>query len=503
MSALNPAQRLSIALIGPGLVGRELLRQIYARFYGPKASSSSPFSISVVAVATSKRMVCLGAANPGSTLDLQADWRALLNDEGPAAEAAREALVSALERQQQAPATEVPPVPVLLQPTDLAAALSRLSRGDVLVDCSASSHYVHAPGGSREGAEGASPDGDDDGGRRRLHLYGLAMRRGVSVVTPNKCFAAGPAADFRAALLPLARPAAGEAGGARPHRSAPRPTYLGEATVGAGLPVLSTLRDLLATGDRVRRVEGVFSGSLSFIFNTLSPSSSVSEGDGGSSPAPTLASVVRRARDLGYTEPDPRDDLSGLDVARKAVILARALSLSLGTRPPSPGGGGPGGSEERPPRGRGGDLLELADVPVRSLVPAHLSDRSSVGVEAFLAGLATDDGGVGAEAERARLEGRVLRYVGVVTVGGGGGGGGGGDEEVEESVTAEVALRSFPRDHPYAGLSGADNVFSFVTERYAEASPLVVRGPGAGAAVTAAGVFADLLTVARAAGATV
>ena len=89
----------------------------------------------------------------------------------------------------------------------------------------------------------------------------------------------------------------------------------------------------------------------------------------------------------------------------------------------------------------------------------------------------------------------MLRYVGVVTID--------EDEKVRNVVKAEVALRSFPRSHPYAGLSGADNVFSFVTERYSEASPLVVRGPGAGAAVTAAGVFGDLLTIARAAGASV
>jgi len=175
--------------------------------------------------------------------------------------------------------------------------------------------------------------------------------------------------------------------------------------------VLSTLRDLLATGDGIRKVEGVFSGSLSFVFNTLSPSSASSSGSKGqsSSSPSTLASVVRRARDLGYTEPDPRDDLSGTDVARKAVILARAISLSLSPSPSLCGRG-----DEGPP---GRKLLELSDVPVRSLIPPHLSDRSSVDVEAFLVGLAADDGGVGAEVEKARLEGKVLRYVGVVTVG--------------------------------------------------------------------------------------
>jgi len=467
--------RLHVGLIGPGLVGKELLRQIHARFYGPQAQSPSSapfpspplFSISVVFISTSKRMICLSSATPDATLergrlepatlDLQADWKSLLNDEGPEADAARRALE---------PLTAPP---ALLQPTDLPAALARLSRGDVLVDCSASSH-------------GGPADGSLPGG---LHLYGQALARGVSVVTPNKCFAAGPAADYQRALAeaaPAARAAAAAAAAGPARASA---LYLGEATVGAGLPVLSTLRDLLATGDGIRKVEGVFSGSLSFVFNTLSPSSASSSGSKGqsSSSPSTLASVVRRARDLGYTEPDPRDDLSGTDVARKAVILARAISLSLSPSP-SPCGRG----DEGPP---GRKLLELSDVPVRSLIPPHLSDRSSVDVEAFLVGLAADDGGVGAEVEKARLEGKVLRYVGVVTVG------------EEGNVAAEVALRSFPKDHPYAGFSGADNVFSFVTERYTEASPLVIRGPGAGAAVTAAGVFGDLLTVARAAGASV
>ena len=468
--------RLHVGLIGPGLVGKELLRQIHARFYGPQAQSPSSapfpspplFSVSVVFISTSKRMICLSSATPDATLergrlepatlDLQADWKSLLNDEGPEADAARRALE---------PLTAPP---ALLQPTDLPAALARLSRGDVLVDCSASSH-------------GGPADGSLPGG---LHLYGQALARGVSVVTPNKCFAAGPAADYQRALAeaaPAALAAGAAAAAAGPARASA--LYLGEATVGAGLPVLSTLRDLLATGDGIRKVEGVFSGSLSFVFNTLSPSSASSSGSKGqsSSSPSTLASVVRRARDLGYTEPDPRDDLSGTDVARKAVILARAISLSLSPSP-SPCGRG----DEGPP---GRKLLELSDVPVRSLIPPHLSDRSSVDVEAFLVGLAADDGGVGAEVEKARLEGKVLRYVGVVTVG------------EEGNVAAEVALRSFPKDHPYAGLSGADNVFSFVTERYTEASPLVIRGPGAGAAVTAAGVFGDLLTVARAAGASV
>lgn len=464
-----PAQKLYVGLIGPGLVGKEVLRQIHARFHGPQIQS--PFSVSVVFVATSKRQATLAgpsAADPDGddegSLDLETDWKAVLNAEGPDAEAERKGLrdsvvgptdlTAALERL------------LSMTTTKSAAARSRLKNPAVLVDCSASSF---------------APE----------HVYGQALAKGVSVVTPNKCFAAGPASIYEGAIAGAAAAAAAggseEGPGSFPSPPPSLPMYLGEATVGAGLPVLSTLRDLLATGDRVKRVEGVFSGSLSFIFNTLF--SSDGGGENGEKSPPTLASVVRKARDLGYTEPDPRDDLAGVDVARKAVILARALSRSYSS-------GSQGEQKER-------KLIELSDVPVRSLVPPHLADRATVDAEAFLSGLEADDGGVGEEVERARRDGEVLRFVGVVTVDDGDAGAGGEKGGKNATVRAEVALRAFPRTHPYAGLSGADNVFSFVTERYPEAAPLVVRGPGAGAAVTAAGVFGDLLTVARAAGASV
>ena len=181
MSASLPAQKLYVGLIGPGLVGKELLRQIHARFHGPQTqssssssapTSSSPFSVSVVFVATSKRQATLGSsADPDDSLDLKTDWKAVLNAEGQDAEAERKALRSVVE------------------PTDLSAALERLlpkgksaaaraarSKGPaVLVDCSASSF---------------APE----------HIYGQALARGISVVTPNKCFAAGPASTYEGAL---------------------------------------------------------------------------------------------------------------------------------------------------------------------------------------------------------------------------------------------------------------------------------------------------------------
>ena len=486
-------RRLYIGLIGPGLVGKEFLRQLHARFpalNSQTSTSTSSFSVELLFVATSKRVAFVQArADPGASVGFHSDWKTLLNADGVEAELKRVEWKRTRRACVVSCNADLSSLPGHLPLREMRQLVLKNGAEEgpspaVLVDCSASSSVPE-------------------------QVYEEALRLGISVVTPNKSFAAGPASGYESALAAAARwvPPPTVAGGPPP----PRPLYLGEATVGAGLPVLSTLRDFLATGDRVKKIEGVFSDSLSFIFNTLFSS----DGDGAAqqqaSPPPlTLASVVRRAKELGYTEPDPRDDLAGVDVARKAVILARALSRGGERSAGSAAGGGSGssGAPPPPPCPFPPRLIELSDVPVRSLVPPHLSDRSAVDVEAFLRGLESDDGGVGAEIAKAKLEGKVLRFVGSVTCDYGDDGDGDGDDgtgggAVVPVVKAEVALRAFARDHPYAGLSGADNVFSFVTDRYAEASPLVIRGPGAGAAVTAAGVFGDLLTVARAAGANV
>jgi aspartokinase/homoserine dehydrogenase 1 len=246
-------------------------------------------------------------------------------------------------------------------------------------------------------------------------------------VTPNKRASSGPLPAYRR-LVEL---------GAR-HRT----HYFYEATVGAGLPIITTLRDLVQTGDRVRRIEGVLSGTLSWLFNVY---------DGTAS----FSSLVRDARARGFTEPDPRDDLSGTDVARKLVILAREIGLGL----------------------------EVHDIEVESLVPAELVAATSI--EDFLGRLADHDGAMRARLDAARAAGGVLRYVGVVE---------------PSTAAASVRLASYPREHPFAGLSATDNLVAFTTDRYA-AQPLVVRGPGAGPEVTAAGIFADLLRLAGALGA--
>ncbi|MEL7374014.1 MAG: bifunctional aspartate kinase/homoserine dehydrogenase I, partial [Pseudomonadota bacterium] len=201
------------------------------------------------------------------------------------------------------------------------------------------------------------------------------------------------------------------------------------------LPIIRTLRDLVETGDQVRSVQGIFSGTLAYLFNTYD----------GSEP---FSAIVRRARDAGFTEPDPRDDLSGTDVARKLVILAR----------------------------ESGHAIELADVSVESLVPEALE---GVGVEAFLDQVDVLDADMAQRLEAADAAGQVLRYVGRITADG----------------QASVALTAVSRDDALANIALTDNVVRIESDRYSD-NPLVIQGPGAGPDVTAAGVFADLLRLA-------
>jgi aspartokinase/homoserine dehydrogenase 1 len=251
-------------------------------------------------------------------------------------------------------------------------------------------------------------------------LYPRWLAEGIHVVTPNKRANSGPLTLF--GELQRAR----RAGGSH---------YLYEATVGAGLPIMQTLRDLRETGDEIRKVEGIFSGTLAYLFNVWDGSESFS-------------SVVKTAKAKGYTEPDPRDDLSGTDVARKLVILAREMGMQL----------------------------ELGDVALEGLIPPALV---GVGVEEFMARLGELDAPMLAKLEAARARNHVLRYVGALDA---------------ASNKATVGLVELERSHPFANINLTDNVVRFVTSRY-DQNPLVVQGPGAGPAVTAGGVFADLLRV--------
>jgi len=212
--------------------------------------------------------------------------------------------------------------------------------------------------------------------------------------------------------------------------------FLYETSVGAGLPIIQTLRDLKETGDDILAIEGIFSGTLAYLFNVFD----------GSKP---FSAIVREARDSGYTEPDPRDDLSGMDVARKLIILARELGLRL----------------------------ELTDIEIESLVPQELHASS---IDEFLNDLSAYDAAMLARYKKARDAGQVLRYVG----------------SLNKAGKATVRLESLPTEHSFAHINLTDNIVRFVSGRYSD-NPLVVQGPGAGPAVTAAGVFADLLRLAR------
>jgi aspartokinase/homoserine dehydrogenase 1 len=250
--------------------------------------------------------------------------------------------------------------------------------------------------------------------------YPTWLADGIHVVTPNK---KGNSADleFYNGLKQALR-----RGGSH---------YLYEATVGAGLPVIQTLRDLRETGDEIRRIEGMLSGTLSYLFSAWD----------GRVP---FSTIVRDAKASGYTEPDPRDDLSGMDVARKLIILGREMGLKL----------------------------EVDDIELVGLVPASLSTCAT---QEFLDRLPELDEAMIARLEAARQRGRVLRYVGALDA---------------ASGRASVGLEEFEPTHPFANINPTDNVVRFVTSRY-DRNPLVVQGPGAGPAVTAGGVFADLLRV--------
>jgi len=265
---------------------------------------------------------------------------------------------------------------------------------------------------------------DCSGSAEVAERYEGWLAAGIHVVTPNKQAGSGPLERYQRIR------AAATASGAR---------FRYEATVGAGLPVITTLRDLVDTGDEVLSIEGIFSGTLAWLFNRFDGSQSFS-------------SLVEQARGMGYTEPDPRDDLSGIDVARKLVILAREA----------------------------GRALSLEQVQVESLVPEVLRGGS---VEAFMQHLSDNDAVLLQRLRQARERGAVLRYVAALTPQG-----------------ASVGLVEVPLDHAFANLKLTDNVVQFRTRRYCD-NPLVVQGPGAGPDVTAAGVFADLLRVAAGEGA--
>jgi len=249
--------------------------------------------------------------------------------------------------------------------------------------------------------------------------YESILGAGISIVTPNKKANSGSYEKFR-----RLRRSAGS-NGAR---------FYYETNVGAGLPVISTLNDLLRSGDEILKIEAVLSGTLNYIFSGLSATKKMSD-------------VVREAQAKGYSEPDPRDDLNGLDFARKMLILAREI----------------------------GYALELDDIEIEPLLPPCCLAADSV--DRFFTELESVNVDFETRRQSAEKSGNRLRFVGVL-----------------ENGRANLALHEIGGGHPFFNLSGSDNMIVFTTARYRQ-NPLSVQGPGAGAEVTAGGIFADLIRI--------
>ena len=350
---------ISIGLIGPGIVGQALLRQLDKQ--ADRLAEQFNLDLRVRAIARSQTMV-LGERR----LDL-ANW-----DES---------------WDEQAVETDLDAFEAHVNPDHLPHA--------VIIDCTASEYIASK--------------------------YADWLSRGIHVITPNKKAFSGDYAAYRGLQ------AAADHGSSH---------YLYETKVGAALPVVSTLCDLIYTGDEIRSVTGIFSGTLAYLFNLYDGSTPFSE-------------IVRVAKEHGYTEPDPRDDLSGMDVARKLTILAREMGLDIG----------------------------IGDFPVRSLVPEALQDCS---IEEFLERLPEFDGEIEALYRDAVGAGKQLRYVATLNADG----------------DAAVGLQAVDASHPFCNINLTDNIVQFESERYSE-NPLVIQGPGAGPEVTAGGVFSDLLRLAN------
>ena len=356
---LSGTKSLNLFIVGTGLIGGTLLRQIAQQ--REVLHRTLYLEVQVQAIANSRLMLFDGTAS------LSQHWRERLASEG--------------------------------KPMDFDEFVRRMKRmnlpNSVFVDCTASDEPVAK--------------------------YAEMLESSISIVTPNKKANAGRRALYeklhRAALKHNVR-------------------FLYETSVGAGLPIINTMNDLVAGGDRIERIDGVLSGTLSFLFNSFTNGRSFSD-------------IVLEARKLGYTEPDPRDDLNGLDVGRKLLILAREA----------------------------GYPLEFRDIRVKSLIsPALLRSRS---VGEFLKKLPGVDAVYARERDAAAAEGKVLRYVASFVEG-----------------RAKVALQRVGPNHPCYSLSGSDIVIALTTTNCRE-HPIVIKGPGAGADVTATGVLADIIRIAH------
>lgn len=249
--------------------------------------------------------------------------------------------------------------------------------------------------------------------------YARILEAKVAIVTPNKKANSSSMDNYRA-LKRIAK-----------RRGV---KFLYETNVAAGLPVINTLQDLMLSGDKVIRIEAVLSGSMNFIFSELENGAPFSE-------------VVKVAKEKGYTEPDPRDDLSGMDVARKILILGREAEQEL----------------------------EFDDISIQSMVPSDCQHAKTV--DEFFEKLKGHDADFAKLLADAKAKGEKLRFMATL-----------------EDGKAKVGLKSLPESHPFSSLKGSDNMILLTTDRYHD-RPMIIRGPGAGADVTAAGVFADVIRI--------
>ena len=352
------AKTLSIGVIGTGVVGSTLLKQMEAE--QKRLKSRFNIDLRIRAIAKSDRMVLAK-----TQVDLR-NWKGKLDSKG--------------------------------QATDLAVFEGHVCADHlphaVIIDCTADQHVADQ--------------------------YSGWLRRGIHIVTPNKKALSGSQASYEEL-----------------NRSAIRGAshYLYETTVGASLPIIKTIRDLIDTGDRVHSIKGILSGTLAYLFNSYDGTKPFSE-------------IVMQAKANGFTEPDPRDDLSGMDVARKLTIIAREL----------------------------GQEIQVGDFPVQNLVPEPLKKLE---VEGFLCNLQKYDDEMLELYQETRSNNQTLRYIASLDLNG----------------NASVGLEKVPADDALSNIQLTDNLVQFKSDRYA-ANPLVIQGPGAGPEVTAAGVFGDLLKLA-------
>ncbi|HVO72701.1 MAG TPA: bifunctional aspartate kinase/homoserine dehydrogenase I [Ignavibacteriaceae bacterium] len=356
---LTTSKTVNIFLVGTGLIGSTLLKQItHQKNY---LSEEYNLFFRVIALANSKKMYFDTA---GVNTD---EWKNLLHEKGT-----RTNLNKFIDSMKN---LNLP--------------------NSIFVDCTASEEVTI--------------------------YYTDVLKSAISVVTPNKRANSKDYSFYQEIK-----------NAARKHNV----QFLYETNVGAGLPIIGTLKDLVSSGDRVDKIEGVLSGTLSYIFNSFTMNKKFSE-------------IIKEAKEKGYTEPDPREDLNGLDVARKLLILAREIGLSL----------------------------ELKNIKVQNLIPVPA--RNTKSIDDFFKILKNYDCEFEELRKKAEQNGNVLRYVARL-----------------ENGTANIGLEEVPKSHPFYFLTESDNIFAFTTKHYKD-RPIVVKGPGAGPDVTAAGVFADIIRIAH------